>query len=299
MRSSRRGQRNRRKMTRRRKQRGGAAAAHALVSGAAFKAACKYNLDDRYPLIPYDAKLAEGDRVFLKHQDVQAKFLTAPPPKKVALVIHNSDETFDDAMMEMVKPYVTEVYAANCSAKDAKQIPLGFRDDQYTPHKVLYDVLNDASKSSDKTTLCLVNFNIETNGGDRTDARDKFKGKSWATVSENYMNLNKDQSLKHGDPEIQKMRVDYYAQLKATKFVICPPGTGKDTHRVYDALFFCAVPVIKTSFLDPMYERLGGCWIVKDWTEVTEEACNSRWTKVSRPKIDFGTKQWLYISNGY
>jgi hypothetical protein len=249
-------------------------------------------LDDRYTIIPYDSDAAEGDRVFSKVSDLD-KFLATPPTKRVTLVIHNSDESFTDELMEKVKPYVTQVYAANCSATGVKQIPLGFRDDQYTPHRVLYDVLNDTSKSSKKSTLCLVNFNVGTNGGERAAARNNFKGKSWATLSDEYMNLNKDKSLQHSDPEIQRMRVDYYTQLKATKFVICPPGTGMDTHRVYEALFFGAVPVVKSSFLDPMYERLGGCWIVKDWSEVTEEACNSHWVTVSRPKIDFGAKRWF------
>jgi hypothetical protein len=283
--------RSRRKLTRR--QKGGA---EELISGATFKSLCKYNLDDRYKIIPYDAKLVEGDRVFMKLSDVQTKFLNSPPSKKITLIIHNSDETFTDELMEKVKPYVTQVYAANCSATGAKQIPLGFRDDQYTPHRVLYDVLNDTSKSSKKATLCLVNFNVGTNGGERAAARDNFKGKPWATLSDEYMNLNKGKSLQHSDPEIQKIRAEYYTQLKGTKFVICPPGTGMDTHRVYEALFFGAVPVIKTSFLDPMYERLGGCWIVKDWSEVTEEACNSRWANVNRPKIDFGARHWLEVA---
>jgi hypothetical protein len=59
--------------------------------------------------------------------------------------------------------------------------------------------------------------------------------------------------------------------------VICPFGAGKDTHRVYEALFFGAIPIIKSSFLDPLYKKLGECWIVNDWTDITEDACNKRW----------------------
>ena len=125
-----------------------------LISGSAFKNKCKYNLDDRYNLVPYDANILEGEPVFLKVGDINA-FLKNPPNKKVTLVIHNSDETFDDTLMNSVKPHVKTVYAANCSAAGAIQIPLGFRDDQYTSHKVLSDVLNDVSKSGDKDTLCL------------------------------------------------------------------------------------------------------------------------------------------------
>ena len=39
-----------------------------LICGNAFKSLCKYNLDDRYELIPYDNTLKRGDTVFLKLQ---------------------------------------------------------------------------------------------------------------------------------------------------------------------------------------------------------------------------------------
>jgi len=270
-------------------QRGGS---DSLLSGAAFKAECKYNLDDRYKIIPIDDKLEEGDRVFMKMGDIHT-ITDTPPSKKITLVIHNTDETFDDNMMEEVKPYVVGVYAVNCSAKDAKQIPLGFRDDQYTPHKVLHDVLNDTSKSSEKEILCFVNFNLDTNGGERTTAMNYFKEKPWATLNEAYMKMKGHNAISYHAPKIQDMRVEFYTTLKKTKFVICPPGNGRDTHRVYETLFYGAVPVIKTSFLDPLYEKLGGCWIVKEWDEVTEESLNEKWETISHSKVDLDIKRWL------
>jgi len=255
-----------------------------LISGFEFRNTCKFNMDNRYPLVPYDSTIVEGDRVFLKISDIPT-FLQNPPAKKVTLVIHNSDETFDDRLMESVRPHVNKVYAANCSAKDAVQIPLGFRDNQATSHTVLSDIRNDTSKTGNKSILCLVNFLIHTNGDERGKARDAFKGKPWATLSENYMNFDNTRAGLQSDPEIKRIRAEYYAQLKQTKFVICPPGTGIDTHRVYESLYFGAIPIIKTSFLDPLYEKVGNCWIVKDWSEVTEEECNRRWA--SRKDIPF------------
>lgn len=276
----------------RRSQRGGAPPqGPILLSGEAFKGVCKYNLDDRYPLIPIDEKLEEGDLVFLKAGDIP-KFAATPPSKKVALVSANHDESFTDGMMEALAPYVTKVYAVNCNAKNAIQIPMGFRDHQYTSHKVLSDVLNDTSKPSTKTTLCLINFLVANNGDERSKARDAFKDAPWATKSD-YMNFNASKSLSHNDPETMKARVEYYAQLKSTKFVICPPGAGMDTHRVYETLYFGGIPIIKTSFLDPMYKRLGGCWIVDDWSEVTEDECNRHWEAKGDPPILWEPSAWL------
>jgi hypothetical protein len=273
----------------RRRHRGGQSAI--LLSGEAFKGLCKYNLDDRYDRIPIDTNIKESDRVFLKVSDISS-FVANPPPVKVTLISSNHDETFTDDMMKIVAPYVTKVYAINCSAKDAFQIPIGFRDNQYTSHKVLKDVLEDTAKSSNKTTLCLVNFLVENNDNERSKARDAFKDNMWVTKSD-YMTFNKGKSLAHSDPETMKKRVEYYTQLKITKFVICPSGTGMDTHRIYETLYFGGIPIIKTSFLDPMYKKLGGCWIVNDWSEVTEEECNKRWEERGKSIILWDPNEWL------
>ena len=288
--------RSRRRSKKRSNQKGGSSSIKKslLISGEAFRGFCKYNLDDRYPIVAYDERLQGGDRVFMKINDIEKNFVESHPPKQITLVVSNSDEPFDEVVMQKVKPYVTRVYAANCLTRDAYQIPLGFRDDQYTSHKVLYDVLNDTSKSGEKTVLCLVNFLIGTNKDERSMARDSFKGKAWVTLSENYMQMNLQKSLDHTDPETMQRRVDYYTQLKQTKFVICPRGTGIDTHRIYESLFFGAIPIIQTSPLDPMYERLGGCWIVKDWDEVTEEECNRRWdARVPFDMQQLNPEKWL------
>jgi len=267
-----------------------------LISGFEFRNKCKYNLDDRYPLVPYDSNIEEGDSVFLKVSDIPA-FLNIPPLKKVILVIHNSDETFNDNMMRSLKPYIKDVYAVNCSAVGAIQIPLGIGDSQYRSHTVLTDTLNDISKSANKDILCLVNFLIHTNGGERTIARDSFKGKKWVIFSEKYLNYDFGKSLENSDKDVKRLRLEYYAQLKRTKFVICPAGSGVDTHRVYESLYFGAIPIIKTSFLDPMYKKVGECWIVKDWSEVTEEECNRRWSLGNFKKFRMDVNDWFTPNN--
>jgi len=255
------------------------------ISGEAFKEACKYNLDDRYPIIPIDDTLQENDRVFIKQNNIP-DLVRNPPSKKIQLVVHNTDETFDDSVMNSVRPYVNKVYAVNASATDAIQIPLGFRDDLYTPHKVLNDVRKLGEQK--RNILCLLNFSMRDDNNHRKEAYDAFKNSNWALLDTNNTPVL---HLDHTNPETIRLRKDFYIKLAHTKFVICPFGTGKDTHRVYEALFFGCIPVIKTSFLDPMYQTLGGCWIVGDWSEVTERECNKRWKNQS--KIQADVNYWL------
>ena len=190
-----------------------------LVSGQAFHALCKYNLDDRYPIRGYDNTLTEGDLVFLKVLDIE-KFIANPPSKRVKLLIANNDETFNDTYMDSVGPYTIKVYAVNSSAKGAIQIPIGFRDSQYTAHKVMYDI--DKEPYGERTILCLVNFIMATTNhrltvkesrGERQRALDAFKGKDWATISDEYIKYNFLKSLDHSDKETAQRRLDYYRQV--------------------------------------------------------------------------------------
>jgi len=242
------------------------------ISGEAFKEACKYNYDDRYPLIPFDDKLEENDLVFIKQYDIH-KLESHPPSKKVRLIVHNTDETFDDSLLERVSKFTNRVYAVNSSTRDAIQIPLGFRDDMYTPHKVLNEIYSDPQPKRD--ILCLLNFSIYGDeNGERAKAHKAFENHEWVTLdTNNTPGLHTD----HSNPETIRLRKEFYSKLRRTKFVICPFGTGKDTHRVYEALFFGCIPIIKTSFLDDMYRTLGGCWIVNDWSDVTEAKCKNSW----------------------
>jgi hypothetical protein len=263
-----------------------------FISGAVFKDLCKYNLDNRYQLVPCDDEIEEGDRVFLKITDIP-EFLLAPPSVKVTLVISNSDEALTEALYEQMKPHVTDVFAISCDVPGVHQIPIGFRDDAYTPHQDLLDILNDPNKSGTKDVLCLVNFLLDTNGGERQRALDRFTDESWATVDQSYLNYGLQKATVFTIPETIQKRLDYYATLKRTKFVVCPPGRATDTHRVYETLFFGGIPIIKTSALDPMYKKLGGCWIVKDWSDVTEEACTKRWENRVEPTLQTDASYWL------
>ena len=262
------------------------------ISGEAFKNICKYNLDDRYIIKEIDSTLEENDTVFLKQDDIDS-FINSKPSKKVRLIVHNTDETFDDSCMNRIKPYVSKVYAVNSSAKDAIQLPLGFRDDQYTPHNVLDKVKGRGEKERD--ILCLLNFSIGKGNNERSNARDSFIGKQWCVID---TNENPGLHLDHKNNETIILREEFYTKLTKTKFVICPFGAGKDTHRVYEALFFGAIPIIKKSFLDEMYKKLGECWIVNDWSEVTEDECNRRWNAGGFKPFKNSVSEWLSMSGG-
>lgn len=253
------------------------------MSGELLQSYCKWNLDNRYRLRVWtNDTLVEGDNVFLKMSDIPF-FLSNPPCKKVRLVIHNSDETFEESHYEMLEPYILTVQAANCNSSRAEQLPLGFRDNQYTSHSVLDEVKNEGHVEKD--ILCLVNFLIETNPRERTGCFDYFKSQNFCSFQGDYFTYDKRKSLAHTDIETQQRRRDFYRLLKRSKFVVCPQGTGVDTHRFYEALFFGAIPIVKASFLDKLYMKYKNVVIVKEWSDVTREFL------ISKSPLEFYSQQ--------
>jgi hypothetical protein len=53
------------------------------------------------------------------------------------------------------------------------------------------------------------------------------------------------------------------------KFWISPRGNGLDCHRTWEALYMGSIPVVRSSFMDSLYEGLP-VLIVNEWTEVTK-----------------------------
>jgi len=59
---------------------------------------------------------------------------------------------------------------------------------------------------------------------------------------------------------------EYYDDMCHSKFVLCPIGTGEDTHRVYEALACGATPVVLHGNLDHLYAKLPVC-ILNSWSD--------------------------------
>lgn len=68
---------------------------------------------------------------------------------------------------------------------------------------------------------------------------------------------------------------DYLSLLGRSRYVICPRGKGVDTLRFWETLTAGAVPIVRTSLLDPLYADCGAI-VVRDWAEITERVREHR-----------------------
>ena len=169
-----------------------------------------------------------------------------------------------------MRPYARRIFAVNSVTPNGIQLPLGFRDHQYTSHHIMTSILSEPPV--ERVIKCLVNFLISTNSKIRQPVFDYFKDKSFCTVQD-YVNYNFVKSLMHSDSETMSHRVNFYRTLKRTKFAICPQGTGIDTHRVYECILFSVIPIVITSPLDTLYSQFP-ILIVNKWEDITEEMLN-------------------------
>jgi len=69
-------------------------------------------------------------------------------------------------------------------------------------------------------------------------------------------------------------RIETWKKQSEYAFVISPLGNGMDCHRTWEALCLGCIVIVKTSFLDPMYEGLP-VLIVNSWSDITQDLLNN------------------------
>jgi hypothetical protein len=72
-------------------------------------------------------------------------------------------------------------------------------------------------------------------------------------------------------------------QILRHRFVLCPPGNGVDTHRMWEALVAGAIPVVLRSQAMKPFESLP-ILFVEDYREVTIELLEAAWAKIKVPE---------------
>lgn len=114
------------------------------------------------------------------------------------------------------------------------------------------------AENKDRPYLAYLNFRPYTHPNERNYVFDVFKDYAWAVSPGT------------------KPSEEYLTDLTLSKFVISPRGNGLDCYRTWEALVMGAIPVVKTSDMDPMFDDLP-VLIITDWTLVTEDFLNEQY----------------------
>jgi hypothetical protein len=218
-----------------------------MISGRSFAEICKWVFDPRYPNAPrYSRLAANGDRVFINGDYVMefAKMMPRIPLKRHVFIVHNSDQPFDNAKFRALLPFAVHIYAVNNVVIDPRvtTIPLGFADKQ------LAWASSFAQPAIQREIFAYANFIPHTNASKRNQCLDAVRDDPRVTLRSNLTNE------------------EYHEDLSRSEFVLCPEGTGADTHRFYEALLCGATPVVLRNSLTSFYSRYPIC-VVDRWSD--------------------------------
>ncbi len=94
--------------------------------------------------------------------------------------------------------------------------------------------------------------------------------------------FSKEPYVKHG--KLQEFG-DYLKETARSYFVLSPKGLGPDCYRTWEAFICGSIPVVKRSYLDPLYEGLP-VLIVDDWEDINEEFLKEAYKRITSKKYD-------------
>lgn len=218
-----------------------------MISGKSFASMCKWVLDPRYPertVFDY-GKASDGDWVFINGDYIYEYNRRIPVlhTKTFTVIVHNSDRPFTPEVFKSIKA-IRNVYAINTTFQhpNVTTIPIGFVDRQ------LPFIESFVDKTLERDIEIYCNFTACTNAPKRNECLTAFQNDPRVVIETNLP------------------VAEYYNRLCRSKFVLCPEGTGMDTHRVYEALLCGATPVVLRNSLCHLYQKLPVC-IVNAWTD--------------------------------
>tara|TARA_B100000900_G_scaffold413094_1_gene436275 strand:+ start:941 stop:1978 length:1038 start_codon:yes stop_codon:yes gene_type:complete len=160
--------------------------------------------------------------------------------KNLKLITHQTDIEINKKLFNSKPACISEWYSPNISYEHPNliPIPLGVAND-YSIKNLTSRFFITNKKNNKKTDKIYINFVTNTNEKKRLKLLNFFRNKSWASFD----NPNLDLHI-------------YKQKLESHKFVLCPPGNGIDTHRMWETLYLDSIPVVEKNISSKEYSNL-------------------------------------------
>ncbi len=240
-----------------------------FISGDTFRSFSDHLYDETSTIFNPEL-VSYGDVIFVKTDLIGDFFKNRHPYIKnpYVLITHNSDYAMPGPFREFLDdPKILAWYAQNIEEYAHPKLinlPIGLAN-RYWEHGSIEVVNKVKSRVNEiaRDHLIYLNIAVATYPKERAAVYEQFK--------------NQRCCFKGSPKPFEK----YLEDIASCKFVLSPRGNGIDCHRTWEALYMGAIPVVKTSTLDPMYEGLPVV-IVEDWNEVTEEFLERMYYEMSQ-----------------
>jgi hypothetical protein len=250
------------------------------ISGDTWRHHADYILSDCERFLP--AQVKEGDIIYVE-QDSLAMFHSLYQPRiqcPYILITANCDRGGDDQMPGKYEALLEDSHLVawftqnidRSSNSKLHPIPIGLANRKWGWGRIeLYDERIPEARSRIRSQWVYANFSVGTNRQVRQPVWDYY-------------------SLNSLDGRVKMIpfrdHLEYMEEMPNFRFVLCPPGNGLDTHRVWEALLLGSFPIVIHSSLNPLYEDLP-VLILNSWQDLTVEL-------LEKSYADFQSKSWNY-----
>jgi hypothetical protein len=206
----------------------------------------------------------EGDVIFTHTGNIDNLFFLLKNINKdfnLTLITHQSDTVVNKKMYSKKPSCIKTWFALNVNFDNPNllPLPLGVANEYSYEKNIVQDNIKKIPKIStyqkDKVTVYL-NFNVTTNYLERQWIKDFFVNKKWVEIEDQIIEIE-----------------EYRKKVIESTFVMCPPGNGTETHRMWEALFLGSIPIVKNHITYKNVQDLP-IFFVEDFKEVTEESLN-------------------------
>jgi hypothetical protein len=149
---------------------------------------------------------------------------------KVTLVTAESDIAITPEIRRLMPPQAVRWFSTNAVAPDVEALPLGLGNSYCTVTTKAPVLAEYQADPASRTKWLYVNFRCETNPAVRQPVMEHFRARpaDWLTVRGGGVGPG-----------------EFLAEMTAHRFVLCPPGNGIDTHRMWEALYCKTIPVVQ------------------------------------------------------
>ena len=203
-----------------------------------------------------------GDVVFCKIDEVLRFFerlrLTR---KRIVLVTGEGDFPCDEFRQKFLPPHVVRWFATNVTSPHPRvtALPLGLGSPRSGATLRAEEISGLCTEGLPRDRWLYINFRPDTNPAVRQPAFEFFRDHpgagDWITFQQ---------------PSGRGSNEAFLEALIRHRFVLCPPGNGVDTHRMWEALLAGAIPVVlRSRAMEPFLEL--PVLFVNDFREVTKD----------------------------
>lgn len=232
-----------------------------FVTGDTFRIFADAALDQIDPFIPEIVFNKKMPIILIKIDYLQIFFdeYFSKFSNKMIIITHNGANPVTEKYRKFLEnEKIVAWFAQNPEFYHPKliAIPVGFLNFHHS-HEY-FNILKNLSRKNPKEwnerkSLLYIHFNVRTNLKSRKKLLTRFQNFTAVKI------LNKRVKFE-----------EFFKNLNDSKYVLCPRGSGIDTHRFYEAILMGAIPIVESSTLNPIYNQTTSL-ILPSFEILTEE----------------------------